>query len=79
MWHRHLGHPSLFVVQQVLRRNKIAYTPDTTPYVCDSCQLAKSHQLPYPISTNRSTIPLEQVFLMYGGLDLFLLENMHIM
>jgi histone deacetylase 1/2 len=62
MWHRRLGHPSSFIVQQVLRRNKIAYTPDTTPYVCDSCQLAKSHQLPYPISTSRSTVPLEQVF-----------------
>jgi histone deacetylase 1/2 len=50
------------VVQQVLRRNKIAYTPQTTPYVCDSCRLAKSHQLPYPISTSRSTVPFEQVF-----------------
>jgi hypothetical protein len=61
-WHRHLGYPSSFVVQQVLRRNKIDYTPESTPYVCDSCQLAKSHQLPYPISTSRSTVPLEQVF-----------------
>jgi histone deacetylase 1/2 len=61
-WHRRLGHPSSFIVQQVLRRNKIAYTPEITPYVCDSCQLAKSHQLPYPISTSRSTVPLEQVF-----------------
>jgi histone deacetylase 1/2 len=50
------------VVQQVLRRNKIAYTPESTPYVCDSCQLAKSHQLPYPISTSRSTVPLEHIF-----------------
>ena len=61
-WHRRLGHPSSFVVQQVLRRNNIAYTPESTPYVCDSCQLAKSHQLPYPISTSVSTAPLEQVF-----------------
>jgi hypothetical protein len=42
-WHRRLGHPSSFIVQQVLRRNNIAYTPESTPYVCDSCQLAKSH------------------------------------
>jgi histone deacetylase 1/2 len=61
-WHHRLGHPSSFVVQQVLRRNKIAYTPEVTPYICDSCQLAKSHQLPYPITTSRSTVPLEQVF-----------------
>jgi histone deacetylase 1/2 len=50
------------VVQQVLRRNKIAYTPEITPYICDACQLGKSHQLPYPISTSRSTVPLEQIF-----------------
>jgi histone deacetylase 1/2 len=61
-WHRRLGHPSSFVVQQVLRQNKIAYTPESTPYVCDSCQLAKSHQLPYPTSSSRSTVPLEQIF-----------------
>jgi hypothetical protein len=61
-WHRRLGHPSSFVVQQVLRRNKIAYTPESTPYVCDSCQLANSHQLPYLISSSVSTAPLEQVF-----------------
>jgi histone deacetylase 1/2 len=61
-WHRLLGHPSSFLVQQLLRRNNIAYTPESTPYVCDSCQLAKSHQLPYPISTSRSTVPLEHVF-----------------
>jgi histone deacetylase 1/2 len=61
-WHHRLGHPSSFIIQQVLRKNKIAYTLESTPYVCDSCQLAKSHQLPYPTSTSVSTAPLEQVF-----------------
>jgi histone deacetylase 1/2 len=40
------------VVQQVLRKNKLAHTPEINPYVCDSCQLAKSHQLLYPVSTD---------------------------
>jgi histone deacetylase 1/2 len=61
-WHRRLGHPSSFVVHQVLRKNNISFTPEINPYVCDSCQLAKSHQLPYPVSTSVSTVPLEQVF-----------------
>jgi histone deacetylase 1/2 len=61
-WHRRLGHPSSFVVQQVLRKNSLAYSPEINSYVCDACQLAKSHQLPYPISTSVSTVPLEQVF-----------------
>jgi histone deacetylase 1/2 len=61
-WHRRLGHASSFVVQQILRKNKLSYSPEINPYVCDSCQLAKSHQLPYPVSTSVSTVPLEQVF-----------------
>jgi histone deacetylase 1/2 len=30
--------------------------------MCDPCQQAKSHQLPYPISTSVFTVSLEQVF-----------------
>ena len=61
-WHSRLGHPSSFIVQQVLRKNKLEYSPEINPHVCDPCQLAKSHQLPYPVSTSMSTVPLEQVF-----------------
>jgi histone deacetylase 1/2 len=35
---------------------------EINPYVCDSCHLAKSHQLPYPVSISVSTIPFEEVF-----------------
>jgi hypothetical protein len=48
MWHRRLGHPSSFIVQQVLRKNNLSYTPEINSYICDPCQQAKSHQLPYP-------------------------------
>ena len=61
-WHRRLGHPSSFVVQQVLRNNNISYSPEISPYICDPCQLAKSHQLPYPTSTSVSTVSLEHIF-----------------
>jgi histone deacetylase 1/2 len=30
--------------------------------VCDACQQAKSHQLPYPKSTSESQFPLDLVF-----------------
>jgi histone deacetylase 1/2 len=50
------------VVQQVLRKHRISFSPEINPYICDSCQLAKSHQLPYHVSTSVSTVPLEQVF-----------------
>ena len=61
-WHCRLGHPSSFIVQQVVRKNNLSYSPEINPYVCDPCQQAKSHQLPYPTSTSVSTVPLEQVF-----------------
>ena len=60
-WHRRLVHPSSFVVQEVLREHELSYTLEISPYICDSCQLAKSHLLPYPVSTSVSTIPLEKV------------------
>jgi histone deacetylase 1/2 len=61
-WHHHLGHPSSFVVQKILRKNNLSYEPKINPYICDYCQLAKIHQLPYHVSTSVSTVPLEQVF-----------------
>jgi histone deacetylase 1/2 len=61
-WHRRLGHPSSFVVQQILRRNNLPHSHEINPYVCDPCQQAKSHQLPYPTSTSVSVVPLEQIF-----------------
>ena len=62
MWHNRLGHPSFDVVQQVLSSNKLScssYSRETT--VCDSCQMAKSHQLPYQRSLSKSMSPLELV------------------
>ena len=54
--------PISFVVQQILRKNKLSYSPEINPYVCDSRQLAKTHQLPYTVSTSVSIVPLEEVF-----------------
>jgi histone deacetylase 1/2 len=62
LWHRCLGHPSSVVVHQVLRDNKISFSEFNKEHVCDACQIAKSHQLPYPKSTSVSTSPLELVF-----------------
>jgi histone deacetylase 1/2 len=50
------------MVQQIIRKNKLSHSPEINRYVCDSCQLAKSHQLPYPVSTSVSIVPFEQVF-----------------
>ena len=78
-WHCRLGHPPSFVVQQVLRKHTLSHSPEINPYICDSCQLAKSHQLPYPVSTSISSVPLEQVFSDVWGPPLFLLASILIM
>ena len=52
-WHSHLGHPSSVIVRYVLSKNKLSYE-NSVESVCDPCQQAKSHQLPYP---HRPKIP----------------------
>jgi hypothetical protein len=47
-WHESLGHPLHVVVQRVLDTNNLAFSRDPDPVVvCDACQCAKSHQLPF--------------------------------
>jgi histone deacetylase 1/2 len=62
LWHRRLGHLASAVVHQVLRDNNIPFSASNKESVCDACQMAKSHQLPYPKSSSVSTSPLELVF-----------------
>jgi histone deacetylase 1/2 len=50
------------IVHQVLRDNNIQFSESNKESVCDACQRAKSHQLPYPKSSSVSTFPLEFVF-----------------
>jgi hypothetical protein len=67
IWHQRLGHPSSVVVHQVLRDNSIPFSESNKVSVCDACQMAKSHQLPYPKSTSVSTSPLELIFFDVWG------------
>ncbi|WVZ57430.1 hypothetical protein U9M48_007816 [Paspalum notatum var. saurae] len=62
-WHSRLGHPSFHIVKHVVRNNSLPCSSDENiESVCDSCQLAKSHQLPYPNSISVSSAPLELIF-----------------
>jgi hypothetical protein len=62
-WHSRVGHPSSSIVKCVLSKNNIPCVSDfVLEYVCDACQQAKSHQLPYPTSSSISTSPLELIF-----------------
>ncbi|BAB90546.1 putative rice retrotransposon retrofit gag/pol polyprotein [Oryza sativa Japonica Group] len=62
-WHSRLGHPSLPIVKQVISRNNLPCSVESVNQsVCNACQEAKSHQLPYIRSTSVSQFPLELVF-----------------
>jgi hypothetical protein len=62
-WHSRLGHPSSQIVMQVINTNKLPFDKESSvESICDPCQRAKSHQLPYPISNSVSVAPLQLIF-----------------
>jgi histone deacetylase 1/2 len=64
MWHPRLGHPSLQVVQHVLRSHELPSTHKSNKIesICDTCQQGKSHQLPFSFSTRVTKVPLEIIY-----------------
>ena len=60
-WHQRLGHPSNKVVQNIVRSNNLPCSSNFESSVCDACQRAKSHQLPYNSSSRVSHTPLELI------------------
>jgi histone deacetylase 1/2 len=61
-WHSRLGHPSFAIVSHVLKNNKLPCNNESiNESICDSCQRAKSHQLPYSKSYNIASTPLELI------------------
>ena len=62
-WNQRLGLPSSVIVKQVVNKgNLLLSDSQVSESVCEACQCAKSHQLPYPKSTSVSHAPLELVF-----------------
>jgi hypothetical protein len=63
-WHSHLGHPSCDIVHRVIRKNNLPCVAldSSGQSICDACTCAKAHQLPYQLSSSRSSAPLEFIF-----------------
>jgi hypothetical protein len=61
-WYSRLGHPSSTIVSQIISKNKLACVRESIDSICDSCQRAKSHQLPYLVSTSVSTASMKLFF-----------------
>jgi histone deacetylase 1/2 len=61
-WHHRLGHPSSQVVQSILSLNKLPVSGTHDTSICNACQMAKSHQLPYGPSSFVAQFPLELIY-----------------
>lgn len=62
VWHSRLGHPSSPVVRQILKKHQLPFVGSLqNKEVCESCQLAKSKQLPFSLSSRVSSAPLQLV------------------
>ena len=61
-WHSHFAHPSSSIVKQVDNKFHLPCSSLASESVCNACHQAKSHQLPFPISTSVSRHPLELIF-----------------
>jgi hypothetical protein len=61
-WHAHLGHPADRIVHHVLSKFQLPFTSNKKQAICPACQQGKSHQLPFSLSENKSSAPLELIF-----------------
>lgn len=60
-WHHRLGHPSNSVLKLLSTRFSLSIT-DFHMSMCNSCNINKSHKLPFSSSTLTSSAPLELIF-----------------
>jgi hypothetical protein len=61
-WHARLGHPADRIVCHVVNKFQLPVTNNKKLPFCPACQRGKSHQLPFNMSENKSSVPLELVF-----------------
>ncbi|CAL8991370.1 unnamed protein product [Prunus brigantina] len=54
LWHRRLGHASFGYLQKLFP--SLFSGLESSSFKCDICDLAKSHRVPFPLSSNKSLI-----------------------
>ncbi|RVW79276.1 Retrovirus-related Pol polyprotein from transposon TNT 1-94 [Vitis vinifera] len=59
LWHRRLGHPSFGYLQLVFPT--LFSGLSNLDFKCETCILAKSHRVSYPLSFNKSQMPFELI------------------
>ncbi|CAL2253605.1 unnamed protein product [Prunus armeniaca] len=66
LWHRHLGHASFGYLQKLFP--SLFSKLDISSFKCDICELAKSHRVPFPLSSHKSLVPFSLVHSDVWGL-----------
>lgn len=61
-WHKHLGHPSLKIVQNLVNNFSLLVTTNKLSSLCSSCSINKAHQQPFRSTSLQSHAPLEIIY-----------------
>lgn len=61
IWHQRLGHPSLIKFQHITKHLNIPFKRPVGSLSCTSCCVAKSHRLPFKLSTTSVNQPLSLI------------------
>ncbi|CAL2239261.1 unnamed protein product [Prunus armeniaca] len=67
LWHRRLGHSSFSYMKHLIPDLFSGFKD--SDFTCDICILAKSHRVPYPLSTNKCTTPFTLIHFDVWGLS----------
>ncbi|KAI5344481.1 hypothetical protein L3X38_012358 [Prunus dulcis] len=59
LWHKRLGHASFGYLKKLFP--SLFFSLDVSSFQCDMCELAKSHRVPFPLSSNKSLVPFSLV------------------
>ena len=66
MWHCHLGHLSLYIFRRFLSNLNLSFTKERlASFSYNSCNIKKSHKLPFSTSIITSAYPLDVIY--YDG------------
>ena len=62
-WHKRLGHPSLRIVQHLVKNFSLPIvTKKNISQLCSSCSINKAHQQPFHTNSLQSHAPLELIY-----------------
>lgn len=61
VWHKRLGHPSLRVLESVIKGCNLPTKMNEEVKFCDACQYGKSHTLPFPNSVSHTMAKFDLV------------------